>query len=175
LYGMSEVWIIDHSTTTEQARWSSGWKYQKWWDLVYRFGNPSTYRWSGERILYVAHHPSFTESGTFLIYSNGIGANPEQSTVYELKIPDLLNINTAVSPQVLWSYTNPDIYFDKVGWVVRLPNGNTLITEWDGTLWEITPEKQIAWKYSEKPAMFWRTYAYPIDSPAIRSLGIYPR
>ncbi len=174
LYGMSEVWIIDHSTTTEEAKGSTGGKYKRWWDLVYRFGNPTTYRWFGKRILYAAHHPSFTESGTFLIYSNGVGAIPEQSTVYELRIPNLLGIQIDKTPvpRILWSYTNPDIYFDKVGWAVRLPNGNTLITEWDGTIWEITPEKKIAWKYSIKPSMLWRTYAYPIDSLAIRSLGI---
>ena len=174
VYNFSEVWVIDHSTTRQEARGSAGGTYERWGDLVYRFGNPSAYRWSGTRLFYSTHHPSFTHSGTFLIYSNGKGATPEQSTVYELQLPEEIGKKQSVMkmPEVVWSYTHPDLYFDKVGWAVRLPNGNTLITEWDGGIWEVTREKKLVWKYTQKPAMFWRTYSYSLDSPAIKALEL---
>jgi hypothetical protein len=40
--GNSEVWIIDHSTTTAQAKGHTGGKYGKGGDLLYRYGNPET-------------------------------------------------------------------------------------------------------------------------------------
>lgn len=174
IYQFSEVWAIDHSTTPEEVRGNTGGVYGRGWNIVYRFGNPSAYGWTGSRIFYSTHHPSFTSSGNFLIYSNWVGAVPEQSTVYELAIPQEINKKqpTLRMPEIIWSYTNPEIYSDKVGWAVRLANGNTLITEGDGHIWEVTPEKKLVWKYSQKPAMFWRTYSYDYDSEEIQNLWI---
>ena len=36
----NEIWIIDHSTTTEQAAGHSGGRWKKGGDLLYRWGNP---------------------------------------------------------------------------------------------------------------------------------------
>ena len=41
--GNSEVWIIDHSTTTAEAKAHTGGKRGKGGDLIYRWGNPATY------------------------------------------------------------------------------------------------------------------------------------
>ena len=39
----NEIWIIDHSTTTQQAAGSSGGRGGRGGDLLYRWGNPRTY------------------------------------------------------------------------------------------------------------------------------------
>ena len=39
----NEIWVIDHSTTTEEATLNSGGTYNKGGNLLYRFGNPEAY------------------------------------------------------------------------------------------------------------------------------------
>jgi hypothetical protein len=43
LPGIGEVWILDHSTTTEEARGSSGGRSGQGGELLYRWGNPRVY------------------------------------------------------------------------------------------------------------------------------------
>ena len=74
----SEIFVIDHSTTTEEAASSMGGRSGKGGDILYRWGNPQSYRKGGEqdRIFYQQHdirwipegHPY---AGQFIVYNNG--------------------------------------------------------------------------------------------------------
>jgi len=175
----SEVWVIDHSTTTEEASSHSGGNYNKGGDLIYRFGNPETYSNSfGERLFYNNHFPNFLEddvpgAGNILVYVNG--SNIQQSSVYELKLPEPLELipHTNNEPQIVWSFTDSNLYYPRISGADRLPNGNTLICEGDYGFWEITPMGDIAWKYKgTNNEQFWRAYGYNYDDPEILSLEL---
>jgi len=170
----SEVWVIDHSTTTAEAATSSGGNFGKGGDLIYRFGNPEAYKNSqGLRRFDRNHHPNLlsgTKKGNMLIYANGFAA--EQSTAYELKMPEPFSLNANVDnePEVVWSFTDPDLYSGRVSGVVLLPNGNRLITEGDFGFWEVTEAGEVVWRYNTT-GFFWRGYHFDKDAPELQNLG----
>ncbi|MBT8238235.1 MAG: aryl-sulfate sulfotransferase [Croceitalea sp.] len=171
----SEVWAIDHSTTTEEARDHSGGNYGKGGDLIYRFGNPQAYgNTVGERLFYNNHFPNLLKGenqGKMLVFSNGKGF--EQSTVYELELPQAYNLqaNTNNELNVTWSFTDPELYSLKVSGAVPLPNGNILITEGDFGLWEVSRENEVVWKCNIQ-GFIWRGYSYSKDGPEMQAIGL---
>ncbi|MDH7444778.1 arylsulfotransferase family protein [Aquimarina sp. 2201CG14-23] len=173
----SEVWVIDHSTTTEQASSHIGGQHNKGGDLLYRFGNPTAYNnTQGTRLFHNNHFPNLLEGNEIgkdnvLIFMNG--NNNSQSIVYEFKIPNplVLNPNANNEPETVWSFQDPDLYSGKVSGAIRLPNGNTLITEGDNGYWEVTNNGELAWKFSGD-GFYWRGYSYPKNSTAISGLDL---
>jgi hypothetical protein len=171
----SEVWVIDHSTTNEEASGHVGGAYGKGGDLVYRFGNPGTYEnTNGNRLFYNQHYPNpqvGTDQGKLLIFSNGNDIS--QSTVYELQLPENFELlpGSDNEPRILWSYSDSELYSEKVSGAVKLPNGNILITEGDHGFWEVTRDREVVWKFNSE-GFFWRGYSYSKEAPEIKALGL---
>ncbi|MCO5725220.1 aryl-sulfate sulfotransferase [Robiginitalea marina] len=169
----SEVWVIDHSTTTEEAAGHTGGRYGKGGDLIYRFGNPQAYENpAGTRLFHNQHFPNLlqgADQGKLLIFSNGNDIN--QSSVYELQLPAEYTLvpNADNEPQILWSFTDPDLYSGKVSGAVVLPNNNILITEGDQGFWEVTRDQEVVWRYN-RPGFIWRGYHYSKDAPEIQAV-----
>jgi hypothetical protein len=163
----SEIWIIDHSTTTEEARGHTGGRWGKGGDILYRWGNPRTYQ-NGTKLdqrLFSQHNIQWIAKGCpgaghLLVFNNGSRRQPEEhSSVDELEPPIdqagkyLRREGAPFGPdQPLWSYTAPnrsDFYSWFISGAQRLPNGNTLINSGAvGIVFEVTPEKEIVWKFS---------------------------
>jgi hypothetical protein len=173
----SEIWVIDHSTTTAEAASSSGGNYNKGGDLLYRFGNPETYDSLGERLFYNNHFPNLIEKDVpgkdnMLVFVNHMD-NMEQSIVYEFDLPDTFNLmpNSNNEPTVVWEFTDTDMYSRIISGAVRLENGNTIICDGNYGLWEVTQNGDIAWKYNSQNVKLWRCYNYNATDSAIINLN----
>jgi hypothetical protein len=162
----SEFWIIDHSTTRAQAAGHYGGRSGRGGDLLYRWGNPRAYRagTKADQRLFAPHDAHWIPralpgGGHVLVFNNGPGRpDGRYSSVDELVLPVDSAARFARRPpaaygpdQPIWSYTAPnksDFFSLPLSGAQRLPNGNTLICSGgNGTLLEVTPQKQIVWKY----------------------------
>ena len=163
--GNSEVWIIDHSTTTAQSAGHSGGVHGKGGDLLYRWGNPLTYGAGtvADQKYFEQHDVEWVKAGNpgagnLTCYNNGIGRTPPYSTVDEITTPvDAsgnypINTGSAFAPSVFtWDYTAspPEaLYSENISGAQRQPNGNTIICEGGhGDFTEVTTAGQIVWRY----------------------------
>ncbi len=162
---MSEIWIIDHSTTTAEAAGHKGGKFGKGGDLLYRWGNPKTYGAGddSDRQLYVQHDARFiagSDPVRVMIFNNGEGRTSDGgfSSVDEIELPldtdgQFVRVDQAAfgPKNALWSYTaekKSDFFSSFISGADRLPNGNTLICAGStGRLFEVTGSGDIVWEY----------------------------
>lgn len=170
----SEVWVIDHSTTTAEAATGSGGNFGHGGDLIYRWGNPETYdNTAGETVLNRVHYPNLLDSGNVLVYANQVDQG--QSEAIEFELPTSLELIPGADnePEIVWGFTHADLYSNIVSSAVRMDNGNTLITEGtEGTLWEVTSTGEVVSQQEVSDTSVWRTYVFYSDDSAIEALGI---
>ncbi len=164
VHSFSEIWIIDHSTTTEQAAGHTGGKYGKGGDLLYRWGNPQAYGagTSNDQKLFSQHDATWIESGypgegNILIFNNGQKrSDGDYSSVDEIMPPVdaqgnySLSTGAAYGPSdMTWTYSSPsNFYSQNISGAQRLSNGNTLICNGaNGIFFEVTADKEVVWEY----------------------------
>lgn len=165
--GNNEIWIIDHSTTTEEARGHTGGKTGMGGDILYRWGNPMAHRLGNEesQTLFAQHDvrwvpKGYPGEGNLTIFNNGRGRGDGRnySSVVEITPPIQANgayareENKAYGPaEPTWEYTapeKPDFYSSFISGATRLWSGNTLICAGaGGEFFEVTPEKEVVWRY----------------------------
>lgn len=165
----SEIWVIDHSTTTAEAAGHRGGRSGKGGDILFRWGNPANYRAGTEadRKLFHQHDahwipPGLPGAGNVLLFNNGPRPDGEYSTVDEIALPNDARgrydkpSGAPFGPaEPLWSYSAPtkaEFFGRFMSGAQRLPNGNTLAsTGFTGTIVEVTPNKEVVWRYAVPP------------------------
>lgn len=158
---LSEIWIIDHSTTTDEAAGSTGGNSGKGGDLLYRWGNPQAYNRGSnlDQILFGPHdirwiEPGLPNEGQLTVFNNGT----ERSSVSIINAdvnPDgsyNLSFDQAYLPEAPeWTFDGGDEYFffsSSISGTQLLQNGNMLITDGEaGNLLEIDREGNPHWIY----------------------------
>lgn len=161
-HNLSEIWIIDHSTTTSQAKSSQGGNSHKGGDFLYRWGNPAAYNKGGrsDQKLFRQHNArwipdGFRDSGKIMIFNNGWGRDTAYSTV-DIINPPLLGYNyNGLTPYLpsgpSWQYKDsvPTRFYSQIiSGAQMLPNGNVLVCSgFPGKFFEVTAQKQVVWEY----------------------------
>jgi hypothetical protein len=190
---LSEIFIIDHSTTPFEAAGSSGGRYGKGGDFLYRWGNPANYdRGDAEtRTLHAQHNSHWIPdglpgAGNIMVFNNGSFPDRPYSTVVEI-VPPMNDDGSYVlgedgsydATEIAWEY-NPEgdeqFFSFFISGAQRLPNGNTLVNQGAGArVREVTPEGDIVFEYRHPeadgaPHMLFRAYKFPVDHPAIQAI-----
>ncbi len=163
----SEVWIIDHSTTTAQAAGSTGGLSGRGGDLLYRWGNPQAYDngTEADRKLFYQHdahwvdlglNGSDPDFGKIAVFNNRIGDNYSEVAMFNPPFVSydwgyLMNGGVFEPADFDWTYTHPEsvkMYSNILSSVQKLPNGNFLILAGrPGYAFEINANEDIVWEY----------------------------
>ena len=183
----SEVYIIDHSTTTSEAATHSGGNSGKGGDILYRWGNPSNYGLSGNQIIPNAVHDiRWIEDdgrpyGGYLQIFNNKGINNTQSTVDVFLAPlDSTNGNNyfRTSGQAFGPASYDSRYvcqYSAPGQSAadRMSNGNIFVNTSGGQggagiMYEVDQNDNIVWQYNGGgPA---KAFRYECEHPGVISL-----
>jgi len=165
----SELWVIDHSTTTEQAASHFGGNSNRGGDIIYRIGNPAAYDRAdaGDQILFYQHDTHWANKfiddfdpnfGKMVCFNNRISDNYSTmeifSSSYSMYESDYETFQGAFPPfEFDETITHPDTsaaVFHSTGLssVQLLPNGNILgCSGRQGYIVELTPNNDIVWEY----------------------------
>ncbi|MCH2082971.1 MAG: aryl-sulfate sulfotransferase [Saprospiraceae bacterium] len=162
-----ELWIIDHTTSTEEAATSNGGLGGRGGDLLYRWGNPAAYKQGTEadQKLFYQHdthwiddylnatHPNYRKIG---IFNNRVGADISTINVIDPGF-DMYDWGFSFDGNVFgpaeftWTASHPN---PQANWstglssVQFLPNGNALVCVGRfGYTFELTPDNEIVWEY----------------------------
>ncbi|MFO1076736.1 MAG: aryl-sulfate sulfotransferase [Planctomycetota bacterium] len=164
----SEIYIIDHSTTTAEAAGHSGGYHGKGGDFLWRWGNPQAYGAGTpqDQQLTHQHDPRFIPpgrpgAGSITVFDNEYSATqsavlelmPARNTLGHFTIDPLTGRYPPDVPS--WLFTEPGFFAAFVSSAQRLPNGNTLICS--GTqfrLFEVTSTGQTVWSYVDPTQNF---------------------
>ena len=184
----NEIWVIDHSTTTEEAAASTGGRWGRGGDLLFRWGNPAAYgRGHVEQQRLFAQHDSRWVSdekpggGHLMVFNNGLnGPAGDYSLVVEISAPMdaagryVLEEGPFGPEEAAWTYTGSRVapfHSAFISGAHRLVNGHTLITSGaQGRFFEVTPEGKIVWEYwdphSGQVRMADGSTPHPVDDDA---------
>lgn len=163
-----EVWIIDNTTTTEEAAGTFGGRANRGGEILYRWGNDFAYdmdvlenqqlffqhdaQWANDFL--IPSHPDFDN---ILVFNNRIGSDFSAVSLFDpgwdmYKWSYGKNTDDTFAPESTYAtITHPDpqaLFSTGLSGSQPLENGNYLISSGrQGYAFELTPDNEIVWEY----------------------------
>jgi hypothetical protein len=166
VHNFNEIWVIDHSTTIEEAADHTGGQSGNGGDILYRWGNPAAYRAGtvDDQKFFGQHDASWIKTGCpgegdILVFNNGWNRPTGKYSSVDEIVPPVndtgayyLESGSPYGPEsLIWSYTgNPLIsfYSNGISGAQRLKDGDTLICDGvGGRFFEVTPDGVTLWEF----------------------------
>jgi hypothetical protein len=181
LRNFSEVWVIDHSTTSAEAATSKGGKSGRGGNILWRWGNPEVYDRGNQesRQLFGQHDVRWIPkgqkgAGNLTVFNNGEGRG--WSSVDELILPvaaigfSKIPVRNPWGPtKASWTYSASDkrsFFSGHISGANRLPNGNTLIAAGEqGRIFEVTLAGKTVWEHQVPKERLGNTAKAPRGPP----------
>ena len=173
MHYMNSVFVIDHSTTTAEASGHTGGNSGMGGDFLYRWGNPASWNASGSTVFNVIHDAHWIPADNpnypnYLCgYNNNGGTGGKTAiTIFD---PPYSGYNYTVTP----GHENPtsaDYQFTTVfsanneGNSQQLPNGNMLINNFQGSIYEVNSAGTQLWTKTSAQS----THAYRYSKCYVR-------
>ncbi|MFC1800252.1 aryl-sulfate sulfotransferase [Candidatus Eisenbacteria bacterium] len=183
-----EFYVIDHSTTTEEAAGHTGGNSGMGGDILYRWGNPRVYDRGDEthQYYFVIHGANWIEeglpgAGNILTFNNGDrdGTANDYSTVAEIVPPvdEFGNYHIAPTESFgpstpVWTHGDPGDFYGSPRncGAFRMPNGNTLISlSAGGIIFEVTQAGSTVWQYDHPTRNIPRSMRYWDEGVGVES------
>ncbi len=167
-HAYSEIWVIDHSTTTAEAASHSGGNSGKGGDILYRWGNPAMYDAGDEtdRMFFKQHDAQWVtegiDAGKIMVFNNGGGrpcpppcAGYSSVDIIDPPVDSIGHYDNTTLPFLPvdydWHYVKPDslsFYSSFISGAQRLPNEHTLICAGARRMFfEIDENNELVWEY----------------------------
>ena len=160
-----ELWIIDHSTTTEEAKGSTGGNKGKGGELLFRWGNPEASKNgnTSDLKMFGSHghewiKPGLPNEGKIIFFNNGderpagyystaemidpiIGPNDEY-------VRNSGNVYQLYEQKIIYGQDPFSLASTYLSNAQQLENGNFFINEGnEGRLLEVTDQGEVVWEY----------------------------
>ncbi|MCF8461902.1 MAG: aryl-sulfate sulfotransferase [Flavobacteriales bacterium] len=174
---LSEIFVIDHSTTTAEAAGHTGGNAGKGGDFLYRWGHPSNYDAPGTQVIPAATHDArWVKAGRpnagYIQIFNNEGGTGGHSAVDAINPPlsgynYTLTAGQAYSPSTYTLRHNCLEDADGQSSSDRMSNGNVFVNVADQYMYEVDAQDNVVWQYAAGPK---KAFRYECDYPGIAAL-----
>ncbi len=173
---LSEIFIIDHSTTTAEAAGHTGGNGGRGGDFLFRWGKPANYGVSGtQRITAAVHDPKWVKGGAmdgWISFFNNSGGSGNSSVVDAIN-PAMDGFNYPWTPGTVWGPNTYDFRHQCLAnasgqsAAELMPNGNVFCAVSQQYMYEVNSSNQLVWQYNAGPQ---KGFRYTCDHPGIITL-----